>query len=99
MGTILTENPFRLTALYLLRQFICHHVKTLNGVRNVVGRFEMFTYCLVNGKSRDLELRNNVSILRYTSIEDLRTPLALVKAFSHESFVNITFAHFIDTLW
>jgi hypothetical protein len=45
-------------------------VKTLDRVRNVVDRFEMFTHCLVNRKSRDLELWNKVSILRYTSKQE-----------------------------
>jgi hypothetical protein len=52
----LTENPFRPLALYLVHQFIFHLVKTLDRVRNVVDSFKTFTYCLVYGKSRDLEL-------------------------------------------
>jgi hypothetical protein len=47
-------------------------VKTLDRVRNVIDRFEAFTYCLVNGKSRDLELRNTVSI--YDTHQDRNRP-------------------------
>ena len=56
VGTILTVNPFRFLPLYLRRQLLGHPVKTLDRVRSLIDRFEMFTYRPVNGNYRDLQL-------------------------------------------
>ena len=75
-----------------IRQFAHHFLQTLNRVRDVVDRFEMFAYDPINCKSRSRKLQS-VTLTRHTRMGGILTLTAATMASFHKPLANVAFAH------